>query len=465
MVTCMNCHKFVTELQFGGWCLECLVSVGIKPENMGSPLVNRYNIIPSCPAIISNQGPQVNLAPPLTEKIPCAGSKAHFRNIGKAKRTKIPAPTPFSRNPLTSATPTENSIRMLKCGIIFYQDDKPKKTGIMSYMQQVDIRVPNLYHTLQQQLWKLFSPELIRKELVEALPNNPINCTALSANKSVLDADTLLLLVGQSTMKKPLQIDLVYEDGAGETDTTERTTATERPLRNRANLEPNIITPPVATQPNEGLTSLATSRSNVNDTLYIPTTITARPNDGNWALGGTSATVPARGRASLSTHMRHLGRPLSSSLNINPGGWVLANRLKFNHLDVEIGRNSHSLPRYHHLKATTVPETVKIDRNLVVDNHVCNDVCRALKLGSPSEIVPNISESSQPPGSVKSPPATNLRPTTGFGTNTINPVHNRVAIAGLLSTELEDGILPSLNFFGSELNQPTDDRAVNTSER
>ncbi|WAQ81568.1 hypothetical protein PtA15_1A910 [Puccinia triticina] len=451
MVTCMNCHKFVTELQFGGWCLECLVSVGIKPENMGSPLVNRYNIIPSCPAIISNQGPQVNLAPPLTEKIPCAGSKAHFRNIGKAKRTKIPAPTPFSRNPLTSATPTENSIRMLKCGIIFYQDDKPKKTGIMSYMQQVDISVPNLYHTLQQQLWKLFSPELIRKELVEALPNNPINCTALSANKSVLDADTLLLLVGQSTMKKPLQIDLVCEDGAGETDTTERTTATERPLRNRANLEPNIITPPVATQPNEGLTSLATSRSNVNDTLYIPTTITARPNDGNWALGGTSATVPARGRASLSTHMRHLGRPLSSSLNINPGGWVLANRLKFNHLDVEIGRNSHSLPRYHHLKATTVPETVKIDRNLV--------------LGSPSEIVPNISESSQPPGSVKSPPATNLRPTTGFGTNTINPVHNRVAIAGLLSTELEDGILPSLNFFGSELNQPTDDRAVNTSER
>ncbi|WAQ81234.1 hypothetical protein PtA15_1A574 [Puccinia triticina] len=45
----------------------------------------------------------------------------------------------------------------------------------MSYMQQLDISVPNLYQTLQQQLWKLFSPKLICKELVKALPNNPIN--------------------------------------------------------------------------------------------------------------------------------------------------------------------------------------------------------------------------------------------------------------------------------------------------
>jgi hypothetical protein len=54
---------------------------------------------------------------------------AHFRNVVKAKQTKTPVVSPYSRNASTSGTTNENSMRLFKCGIIFYQDDKPKKTG------------------------------------------------------------------------------------------------------------------------------------------------------------------------------------------------------------------------------------------------------------------------------------------------------------------------------------------------
>ncbi|KAI9628970.1 hypothetical protein H4Q26_018378, partial [Puccinia striiformis f. sp. tritici PST-130] len=65
-----------------------------------------------------------------------------------------------------------------------------------------------------------------------------------------------------------------------------------------------------------------------------PLATAIRGTDARWALGGVTGTVPARGPASLSTHMNFLGRPVSSaSINLNPEGWVVAERLKFNHQD------------------------------------------------------------------------------------------------------------------------------------
>jgi hypothetical protein len=67
--------------------------------------------------------------------------------------------------PSTLAPPAESTVQMFKCGISFFQDKKMKKTGIMSYMQNIDTSIPKLYETLPYQLWQLFSPELLHKEL------------------------------------------------------------------------------------------------------------------------------------------------------------------------------------------------------------------------------------------------------------------------------------------------------------
>jgi hypothetical protein len=63
--------------------------------------------------------------------------------------------------------------------------------------------------------------------------------------------------------------------------------------------------------------------------------------------------------------MNYLGRPLSSSLDINPDGWVIAHRLIFNH-DVNSTQINASLKRYHYLRATTTPLTVKVDHDSLV---------------------------------------------------------------------------------------------------
>ncbi|EFP90335.2 alphaK A2 [Puccinia graminis f. sp. tritici CRL 75-36-700-3] len=326
MVTCLKCTRFVTQTEFG-WCCECLNFVGLMPGNMAPQLPsqppNHYNIIPSYPPAAAPtpsifQALPANPTTPAANLAQCAGSNAHIRNIRKSKRTKNPAPTPYSRNPKpsVSATLTESPMRMFKCGISFFQDKKQKKTGIMSYMRQIDTSLPNLYETLQHQLWQLFLPELLRKELVEGLPKSPIGRTSLSHNKSVLDPQTLLLLVKQSTIKKPVQIDLIYEDNGEDTDTipeTETPAATERSLRSQQSSATFRIPSPLESQIVPRQTSHITSRRHNEDQASTPTAVAARPTKNSWALGGIAGTVPARGSASLSTHMNYLGRPLATT--------------------------------------------------------------------------------------------------------------------------------------------------------
>ncbi|EFP86413.2 uncharacterized protein PGTG_12369 [Puccinia graminis f. sp. tritici CRL 75-36-700-3] len=220
----------------------------VAPQLPSQP-PNHYNIIPSYPPAAAPtssifQALPANPTPPAANLAQCAGSNTHIRNISKSKRTKNPAPTPYSRNPKppVSATLSESPIRMFKCGISFFQDKNQKKTGIMSHMQQIDTSLLKLYDTLQHQLWQLFSSKLLRKEIVEGLPKIPIGRTSLSHNKSVLDPDTLLLLVGQLTLKKPVQIDLIYEDNGEDTNTilaTKKLAATERSLRSQQSAAPS----------------------------------------------------------------------------------------------------------------------------------------------------------------------------------------------------------------------------------
>ncbi|PLW16344.1 hypothetical protein PCANC_21157 [Puccinia coronata f. sp. avenae] len=291
MVTCLKCTKFVTQTQFGGWCYDCLVFVGLKPEHMvpndSNPIQNSniYNVIP--PPSHRHAAPQ--LAPtPTPSSIPVAedaGSKVAFRSFGKARRTKNPASSPYSKKSSSGSKVLSNAspIRFIKCGISFYQNDKQKKTGIISRVQQVNIEKPNVYNSLKLQLWQLFSPDLLRKNLVDSLPDNPPEHISLSHNKSLIDSATLLLLLEESTLKKPLQVDLMYEEKPEDLDT---------------NLDTTLSTSRQSTT-NSIVTRSRTSASNqsIQFESVCSTPIQSYHNssaNNSWELGGVAvaATVP-----------------------------------------------------------------------------------------------------------------------------------------------------------------------------
>ncbi|KAI7941496.1 hypothetical protein MJO29_013570 [Puccinia striiformis f. sp. tritici] len=312
----------------------------------------------------------------MAEPADCAGTHASFRDVGKSKRTKTPTPSPYARTarPAPPPPPINDQIKLVNCGIVLYQLDKLKRTGIMCRMLQVNVLQPNLYLSLQRQLWELFSPSLLSKNLVESLPQDFLPHTNLSHKKNVIDPETLAMLLGQSTIKKPVQINITYQENIDElkndnTDNVESnlssadaTDSHTPPVPASDNPRPETPTPRLTRS-----AALANSQSTaLPNSASTPLATAIRGTDARWALGGVTGTVPARGPASLSTHMNFLGRPVSSaSIDLNPEGWVVAKRLKFNHQDAR-GRQSSSLARYQHLQATTCPLTIKVDKTTIV---------------------------------------------------------------------------------------------------
>ncbi|EFP83000.2 alphaK A1 [Puccinia graminis f. sp. tritici CRL 75-36-700-3] len=345
MPTCNRCTKFFNQLQFG-WCFECLGShVAINPENrpnnFHAPPSNIYNVVPPAPPwtpsqpVPSTQASSQVLQVPIHASQPishpaalvaptppnpaCAGSNAYFRGAVKEKRRKNAAPTPYARkSKATSQASTEEE-------------------------HTLNIDSPNLYEDLQRRLWDLLSPELLSRQLVEMLPENPLQYTSLSHNQNVLDLPTLLLLVKKSTVKRPAHIDLTYEDPTDELPTSINTsTSTSRTTR---------------------ITRTRATPHNPKDLASV--NLTSVASNDTWALGGTAGTILARGDASLSTHLNYLGKPLAASININPEGWVVAQRLNFNRSDSNYVRNRASHV-YQYLQATTVPITIKVDKSSLV---------------------------------------------------------------------------------------------------
>ncbi|KAA1117857.1 Eukaryotic elongation factor-2 kinase [Puccinia graminis f. sp. tritici] len=377
MPTCNRCTKFFNQLQFG-WCFECLQShVIINPENrpniFPAPPSNIYNVVPPATPwtpsqlVPSAQGsfqvPQVPIQAsqpilqpsesvvPTTPNPACAGSNAYFRGAVKEKRQKKAATTPYTRKgkPTPQASTADEHTRIISGGIALYQLTKlNKNTGICSRMLPVNIDSPNLYEDLQQRLWDLLSPELLSRQLVEMLPDNPLQYTSLSHNQNVLDLPTLLLLVQNSTVKRPAHIDLTYKDPTDEIPTSINTsTSTSRTTR---------IT---------HITRTCAAPGNPKDLASNATDLTSVTSNATWALGGTAGTIPACGNASLSTRLNYLGKPLLASININPEGWIVAQRLKFNSSDSDYARKQASHV-YQYLQATTVPITIKVDKNSLV---------------------------------------------------------------------------------------------------
>ncbi|KAI7944448.1 hypothetical protein MJO28_010143 [Puccinia striiformis f. sp. tritici] len=323
-----------------------------------APPNNSYNIIPSVPARPPFQ-PQVSpvaSAPQVVDIPDDSGSKAYLRDVVKIKRTKTPVATPYAR---TTKVTNEDPIRFVNCGMSLYRDDALLSTGIQPGSFKLDIRQSNLFVDLQRKVWDLFSPRLVGKDLLMVLPNDPMQRTSLTYKKATIDQDTLILLAKKSTLLKPIQIDLVYEDDGSDLPTELPATSTSR----RAKMQTNQITQRQAPR-TRAVTSHVCHAPTGNHQLKTSPVTKTGATDSNWAEGGVAATVPARGTASLSTHMKNLGKPLSCVIDINPEGWIIAQRLKLLPHDLNSG-SQPELAKYHYLKATTAPLTLKIDKNSV----------------------------------------------------------------------------------------------------
>ncbi|POW05274.1 hypothetical protein PSHT_10850, partial [Puccinia striiformis] len=345
MPSCMKCTTFVNQLHFG-WCNNCLEEVGLN-DQASTPVAS------------------TSLTLWMAEPANCAGTQAYFRDVGKAKRTKTPTPSPYARRPAPPPPPIEDQIKIVNCGIGFYQLDKPKRNGIMCCMLQVNVLQPNWYLSLQQQLWELFSLSLVSKNLVESLPQDFLPYTNLSHKQNVIDSETLVILLEQSTIKKPVQIDITYQETlhVSENNNTDDVSSNLPTANDPHTPSVPASNAPLPETPTPRLTrsaALANTRSGaLAHGANTPLATAIQGTDARWALGGVAA-------ASLSTHMNYLGRPVSAGMiNLNLEGWVVAQRLKFNHNNSG-GQQSAYQARYQHLKASTLPLTIKVNKTTIV---------------------------------------------------------------------------------------------------
>ncbi|KAI7964408.1 hypothetical protein MJO29_002506 [Puccinia striiformis f. sp. tritici] len=353
MPTCLKCSMFVNQLHFG-WCHNCLEQVGLDdqgvPQTPSRP-TNIFNAIP-LPSQPTQPVASTSLLLRMAEPADCAGTHAYFRDVGKSKRTKTPTPSPYARTarPAPPPPPIDDQIKLVDCGIVLYQLDKLKRTDIMCRMLQVNVLQPNLYLSLQRQLWELFSPSLLSKNLVESLPQDFLPHTNLSHKK---------IQPSRRQFRSTLPTKKTLTSPKTTTQTMlNPTSAAQMPLIPARHRFQQAI--PLDLKH----LHLALLKALLWLTLKAPPWLTGT--NARWALGDVTGTVPARGPASLSTHMNFLGRPVSSALiDLNPEGWVVAQRLKFNHQDAR-GRQSSSLARYQHLQATTCPLTIKVDKTTIV---------------------------------------------------------------------------------------------------
>ncbi|PLW09500.1 hypothetical protein PCASD_20778 [Puccinia coronata f. sp. avenae] len=323
-------------------------------------------------------------------------------------------------------------------------------------------------------------------------------------------------------MKKPVQIDLIYHDNAEDSDTNLITT--ERPLsrRTRSHATTSLALPATSPTPCGNLgdqTEIPTTIMvrPINDTWAlggIAATVPARGDpkattvpeifkiDHNSIVGEGSMrraysaqikTESRRGGAPRITNwvakVRYHNRFPNIKLHATDARMyeACANYLQ-DYQGVIAKSTSNLLTTALRQKAkafngvgSTITDPQIVDRNHVLwgdgnnatrgiqqflENHICNDVCRALKLGSPKDIIPEVSNSTQLQTSAKINHGNNRSVATDLPAITTNPRQNWVAIASLLSTNVNTPILPNLDYFQSDLNLPTADRTpVNTGGR
>ncbi|KNZ48553.1 alphaK I8, partial [Puccinia sorghi] len=185
----------------------------------------------------------------------------------------------------------------------------------------IDPQDPNLYTHLKHQRLEIFSPELIKKSLlITPLPTNPISQITLSHGERVLpNLETLLSYISKAR-RKPIPIDIIYEE--------QNNISTQLATRMNTQISTSLCTQISSRLSSQLQSPLRTPRSNqaIQPILDVSLLSSQRrtPQGGNdtWALGSVAGTVPGRGAASLKTQIAYLGPLNNFSININPNGWI-----------------------------------------------------------------------------------------------------------------------------------------------
>ncbi|PLW51259.1 hypothetical protein PCASD_01053 [Puccinia coronata f. sp. avenae] len=235
-----------------------------------------------------------------------SGTLAHFRWITKEKRVKPSNYGPSSKRAKTGSSSTTSkpqdtsSIKHQDFGFLLYESDiLLKNTGIHRIKLAYDINNANLYNELCTSLWTMFSPQITKKTHIKSLPPNPEEYLSLSD-----DQETLLGVLKEAKGKKVAHINLTYDHPFDEEDSIS---------------DPNSPSPKrYATR--ASITTSNSSRRAAGTSKKSSTATT-------WALGPLAGTMIGRGHESLAKRMEVLSKPIPFILDINPDGWIHAQRL------------------------------------------------------------------------------------------------------------------------------------------
>ncbi|KAI7948873.1 hypothetical protein MJO29_010538 [Puccinia striiformis f. sp. tritici] len=264
---------------------------------------------PHIPSSIARSAP---LTPNTASQLASAPAYSEFQQMTTDKRIKPATREARDKKRKTSTnklstTDETTPIRHIDCGLLTLQGNKiTKHTGIARILTKIDITNPRLFDDLRRQLWEYFSSELLSKGKVSALAPNAELCTHLQVGPTrIRHLDILIDLVKTSTLKKPVAIDLMYENPFDELSSSLGTESSNFPTS--ANTEGRVLR--------------STTKQPANPRL-------SSSNPSAWALGGLGGTV-IRGDGTLSQKLASLGQPVSYSIEINPEGWTIGQRMVF----------------------------------------------------------------------------------------------------------------------------------------
>ncbi|PLW45377.1 hypothetical protein PCASD_03099 [Puccinia coronata f. sp. avenae] len=285
----------------------------------------------------------IQTAGPLYSPVSChnpsslaTGTHAFYKGLAKeARATKKQEITAHlsKKSGSSSAKDSKQSTekRFLKSGVQIYIDDKlQKRTGIIPQVLEVDTKNKNFYEDLRNHLWSIFSDEILAKTEI-TFPPDPEQYISLGTGDSKIESHRTLLELAKSgkAIKTPAVINLFYQH-------------------------------PLDTFPESNIQTQAKStRKRKNEEEHPNLT-----KSDTWALGGSIATKPIRGSASLSSQVNVLSHPVSKSFKMQTDGWTTAQRLQiYTTEEPPPPASKHqSFIINEYLCAITVPIDIQVDR-------------------------------------------------------------------------------------------------------
>ncbi|EFP82777.2 alphaK I9 [Puccinia graminis f. sp. tritici CRL 75-36-700-3] len=348
MSLCTKCNTWSDRGTFGDFCFECIKASGMNVDKMMLFFSNQPTPVPprldppathqhqSSLSSLSNRRHQAeNQSNPGFASHPATNMSNPAPHPAQISTTRPSSQPSISTSRSSTAQPTYADFQRMTTE----KRVKPA-TRISRILVKIDLKNARLLDDLRRQLWEFFSAELLNKGKVLTLATNPEDCTHLQVGLTrIRDLDILTDLAKPSTLKKPVAIDLMYENPIEDCATNLRTDTSYYPT----------------SAPTERRVLRSASKA-----VTHPSKSSSNPSA--WALGGVAGTV-VRGEGNLSQKLACLGQPVSYSIKINPEGWTVGQRMVFHTSNIDpIPASSQRvmLRGLQHLRATSHPITLRV---------------------------------------------------------------------------------------------------------